>query len=100
MAHINDAVPGGLGQVALDFGVRVMGYGTGTPLSRPTPDASDRVGVRASGGRHAQSGTRDASGRSVASIGIYLRIGLERTWFGEALDRYDARVVLGDALGC
>src|SRR5947209_9599229 len=29
----------------------------------------------------------------------YLRTGLERTRFGEALDRFDLCVVLGDALG-
>src|SRR5438552_15273131 len=30
----------------------------------------------------------------------YLRTGLERTRLGEALDRFDLCVVLGDALGC
>src|SRR6266480_3448958 len=30
---------------------------------------------------------------------LYLRTGLERTRFGEALDRFDLCVVLGDALG-
>src|SRR5215467_9748074 len=29
-----------------------------------------------------------------------LSTGLERTWFGETLDRFDLCVVLGDAFGC
>src|ERR1700745_209550 len=39
---------------------------------------------------------------SVAGICIYVLLspGLERTRFGEALDRFDLCVVLGDALGC
>src|SRR5918995_632754 len=37
---------------------------------------------------------------SVSCRYLYLRTGLERTRFGEALDRFDLCVVLGDALGC
>src|ERR671911_2406233 len=37
---------------------------------------------------------------SVSCRYLYLRTGLERTRFGEALDRFDLWVVLGDALGC
>src|SRR6195256_2296693 len=39
---------------------------------------------------------------SVAGICIYVLLspGLERTRFGEALDRFELCVVLGDALGC
>src|SRR5436309_12969101 len=31
---------------------------------------------------------------------LYLRTGFERTRFGEAFDRFDLCVVLGDGLGC
>src|SRR5215467_570069 len=37
---------------------------------------------------------------SVSCSYLYLCTGLERTRFGEALDRFDLCVVLGDALGC
>src|SRR6266542_1198983 len=37
---------------------------------------------------------------SVSCRYLYLRTGLEWTRFGEALDRFDLCVVLGDALGC
>src|SRR5438552_9368258 len=36
---------------------------------------------------------------SVSCRYLHLRAGLERTRFGEALDRFDLCVVLGDALG-
>jgi hypothetical protein len=37
---------------------------------------------------------------SVSCSYLYLCTGLERTRFGEALDRFDLCVVLGDVLGC
>ena len=43
--------------------------------------------------------TRDHR-RSVRTLNVVSSTGLERTRFGEALDRLDPCVVLGDALGC
>jgi hypothetical protein len=50
--------------------------------------------------RQTGPGRLDRRMGSVSSTYLYLRTGLERTRFREALDRFDLCVVLGDALGC
>src|SRR5262245_6257490 len=53
--------------------------------------------------RSSSAGSKRRSSRLRRSTYLYLRTAiteLERTRFGEALDRFDLCVVLGDALGC